>query len=241
MSDEFRKKIIAPLQREIVKLNDIQHIRLSLINGDIQKHKDEIISVERQKDNIAARLNSTQFVFGTLPLTLTQTIAGLPIALAIGFMICVTLLKSTIHLFRKLKDEHQDIALIAPLWIYPEGTKLNSIPKFLVFSTPFILFITAWCLIGYSFTLCPHNKDLLNTFGISSECLNYYSDLLGEADFRLGIYTGLYVISEAVFVTGLLSIALMFYPKSRVLLVIGKCYQAIRFKFRSNKVKGQIE
>jgi hypothetical protein len=67
------------------------------INDKIQKDRDVIISVERQKYNVAARPNSTQFVIGTLSLSLTQTIAGLRVALAIGFLICITLLKSTIN------------------------------------------------------------------------------------------------------------------------------------------------
>jgi hypothetical protein len=133
------------LQKGINMLKDSQN----LINDKIQKDRDVIISVERQKDNIAARLNSTQFLIGTLPLTLTQTIAGLPVALAIGFLICITLIKSTINLFGQLSESHNKIALFTPLWIYPTGTKLNIISRlniiarFLVFSTPFILFIIA--------------------------------------------------------------------------------------------------
>lgn len=208
MFGEFRKNVIEPLQNEISNLGNTKNKILISINDDIQKHKDEVTSLERQKDNIATRLNSTQFVIGTLPLTLTQTIAGFPVALAIGFLICVTLLTSTIKLFGELrKDGHKKIALIAPLWIYPTGIRLNIIARFLVFSTPFILFIIAWCLIGYSFTLCPHNKDLLNIFGVHSECLNSYTDSFRIADFRIWIYTILYVVSFGTFITGLLIIA----------------------------------
>lgn len=186
MFGEFRKNVIEPLQNEISNLGNTKNKILISIKDDIQKHKDEVTSLERQKDNIATRLNSTQFVIGTLPLTLTQTIAGFPVALAIGFLICVTLLTSTIKLFEELrKDGHKKIALIAPLWIYPTGIRLNIIARFLVFSTPFILFIIAWCLIGYSFTLCPHNKDLLNIFGVHSECLNSYTDSFRIADIRI--------------------------------------------------------
>jgi hypothetical protein len=201
MSNEFRREITSPLQNEIIKLSSAQHKKLSMVNDDIRKHKDEVISVERQKDNISARLNSTQFVFGTLPLTLTQSISGLPVGLAIGFLICVVLLKGAINYQSKLKSWYKDIAGIAPLWIYPKG-RLNMILRFLIFSTPFIVFIIACCLIAYSFTLCPHNKDLLNTFGISSECLNHYMDLFRLADFRIWIYVGLYVASFIIFIIG---------------------------------------
>jgi hypothetical protein len=214
MSSEFRMEITNPLQNGINMLKDSQQKKLISIDDIIQKDKDEIISVERQKDNIAARLNSTQFVFGTLPLTLTQTVAGFPIALAVGFLICVTLLKSTIDIFWELKTVHTYIAFIAPLWIYPTGSRLNIIARFLVFSTPFVLFITAWCLIGYSFTLCPHNKDLLNIFGVPSECVKSYMDSFRIADFHIWIYTILYAVSFVAFIIGFVSIIWKFLNPS---------------------------
>jgi hypothetical protein len=98
--------------------------------------------------------------------------------------------------------------------IYPKG-RLNTTLRFLVFSTPFIVFIIACCLIAYSFILCPHNKDLLNTFGISSECLNSYMDLFRLADFRMWIYMGLYIASFIVFIIGFRVIVIERPVKSR--------------------------
>lgn len=185
----------------------------SLVNvtGQMAEHQNIENSVATEMDNIEARLNQTQFVFGTLPLNLTQAISGAPIAIAIGFLIYSILFKELLQIRRVLDKWYQDIYLFAPLWIDPLSKNPKKVIKSLIFSIPFLIFFAICFLITYSFTLCPHNINLLNTFGIKCSdypcCLNMLDNLEKFFDFDLlnwiiNIYKILYVMGFIFFIYG---------------------------------------
>jgi hypothetical protein len=139
-----------------VEGNEIKDLNNKLLQ--LYTNKTRLIN---EKVGIERRLNETQFPFGKLPLDLDQSVAAFPIALAIGFVVCVSLQCTTIRLrkeyhgwYKKKYPRHsnltdQKVALIAPLWIDPISSKVNQISSFIILVTPFLIFILTIYLISH--------------------------------------------------------------------------------------------
>ena len=192
--DPIRKGLTNEVSIEGNEIKDLNNKLLQLYINKTRLINDKV--------GIETRLNETQFPFGKLPLDLDQSVAAFPIALAIGFVVCVSLQCSTIRLrkeyhrwYKKKYPEHsnftdQKVALIAPLWIDPISSKVNQISRFIILVTPFLIFILTIYLISYYLFLIRGNQNISSYFT---------SD-------NIWIYSGIYVLAIAFFIYGCLSI-----------------------------------
>jgi len=124
--------------------------------------KEQISTLHVQSKQLDERLKQIEFPFGKLPIGLDESIAVFPVLLAIGFFVCIFLLRDSIRLrenFHRLyqqKDPKQavvdseQIMLVAPLWIDPENQGRKNFIPISILSILFLIFIVSCSIIIYS-------------------------------------------------------------------------------------------
>ncbi|MBA3750941.1 MAG: hypothetical protein H0X03_08660, partial [Nitrosopumilus sp.] len=85
--------------------------QISLIFENLDKNKisKDISEVIKQIDDTKLRLSQTQFPFASFPLELNSTIGLFPVALTIGFAICMSIAYSALELRKTLRDWNKKI------------------------------------------------------------------------------------------------------------------------------------
>ena len=108
-------------------INEVRKIRDSFdkFSDDLVSEAidEEIISVQKQINETKKSLTETEFPLVSFPLELIKTVIIFPVAVAIGFIVCMNFLKSAIYFRYDLilncyTDSNRDyVDSVVPLWI----------------------------------------------------------------------------------------------------------------------------
>jgi hypothetical protein len=160
--------------------------------------QDSIIS--NQTKTLLSNFNPAELpIVGKIPMGFNELVAIFPIALAVVFAFCTTLLRDTMHLRKLLedistKDSNKNskkegkvyFNTIAPVWIEPKRPKTDSIPSWIVLLTPAILFCASLWIMHLIWDEMPIKNDKFPPFMAASDLNKFY-------------YKILYVVSAAIF------------------------------------------
>jgi hypothetical protein len=177
----------------------------SLLKTELKNLADNMNKSIEDDRKVEERLSQIDFPFGQLPATLDEAISIFPISMAVGSLICNSIIVDTIKLRRELldyyiqkyiskgiRDKSPDISNIAPLWIDPVHCKQQQILKFFILSIPFIIFVASCFLIFFEWLLIDpalgHRRTIL-TFPGGTE-INHI------------VFTTMYTISAGLFFYG---------------------------------------
>jgi hypothetical protein len=171
---------------------------LDIISTQLNKTSNQL---SKKQNEIEDRLKQIEFPFGKIPIGLDESIFLFPVGLAVGFLICASILGNTIRLRKDIHTRYkikkdagansiadQKVDLIAPLWIDPISKKFYQLLKLMIFLVPLVMFVVSLYLISHIWGII--NRDQLAGVFVNSSINN------------LLIHGGLYILSFGFFIYG---------------------------------------
>ncbi|GEM_PF-1908305 len=148
--------------------------------GDLEKAKTAVEKerkgLEAREEEVIARLSQIESPMGKLPVGLEESVLVFPILLAIGWLMCVSMLGETTRLrlafhglyqgqdpTRKIVSDEQ-VLLVAPLWIDPLSSEQSRRIRYLILAVPFVVFFLGCASVLYLWSL-PNTFPNTGTLG----------------------------------------------------------------------------
>ncbi len=172
---------IAQLAYDFIRVQQVLGYELTQIQGALEKDlKNSQNRLEKEAkrindglEKIYERLDKIATPFGSIPLTLDESVLLFPVLLALGFWFAASRLSAGVRLRREwhglyqktmpkgVDREGEKIALVAPIWFDPVNPQWwRFFPRFLALIIPILVFVAACVFNIHNWSIWNSSLDL---------------------------------------------------------------------------------